>query len=143
MNKVVNVFVHSGVLIRYVDSEVLADVVIKERVKPRSFIFEDNIIKELKSLMFQEDIAKKLRTYEIPDTTGSINYLACAISIAIETTIKKGKFCLKNDIYPQIASKFGKTEKSIEKLIYNALKRSSYSNISVKEFIVLCIERLS
>ena len=120
--KIVTLFVESGVLIRITNSREDADYCITSREGNEKDV--DNI-----------DIKEYLLNNEISLNSYGFNYLVMAITIVCEKLESKKKYSLSKHVYPVIAEKFSVTTYSVERAIWNAILRSLGKGIGAKRFI--------
>lgn len=123
-DKVVNVYVEEGILLRIVRNKKNADIII-EYGKKAVINYSNN----------EELIKKYLVDNCISTKAGGFKYLIMAINIVGEKLDNNKQYSLINDVYPLIAKKYSVTSSSIDRAICNVIERSSVKGIGPKRFI--------
>jgi hypothetical protein len=80
-------------------------------------------------------IRKYLLNNKISLNAGGFNYLLMAIDIVCKKIESDKKYSLSKDVYPVISKRFSVTTLSVERAIWNAIKRSDAEGIGAKRFI--------
>lgn len=123
-DKVVNIYVEEGILLRIVRNKKKADLVI------------ESCEKTVVNCSNNEELIKKyLVDNGISTKAGGFKYLIMAINIVGEKLDNNKRYSLSKYVYPLIAEKYSVTPSSVDRAICNVIERSFVKGIGPKRFI--------